>query len=67
MIGYTGKSVRALADAAAADACDLWDVCVRPQEATGIARALRPSRRGGPGEFLILPRLTLVERRPVEQ
>ena len=43
MIGYADMSVPGARGCGSGDACDLWDVCVRPPRKAGIARALRPS------------------------
>ena len=55
MIGYADMSVPGARGCGSGDACDLWDVCVRPQEG-GHRQGLEAlSLRGEAGEFLILP------------
>ena len=55
MIGYADMSVPGARGCGSSDACDLWDVCVRPQEG-GHRQGLEAlSLRGEAGEFLILP------------
>ena len=55
MIGYADMSVLGARGCGSGDACDLWDVCVRPQEG-GHRQGLEAlSLRGEAGEFLILP------------
>ena len=55
MIGYADMSVPGTRGCGSGDACDLWDVCVRPQE-SGHRQGLEAlSLRGEAGEFLILP------------
>ena len=55
MIGYADMSVPGARGCGSGDACDLWDVCVRPQEG-GHRQGLEAlSLRGVAGEFLILP------------
>ena len=55
MIGYADMSVPGTRGCGSGDACDLWDVCVRPQEG-GHRQGLEAlSLRGEAGEFLILP------------
>ena len=55
MIGYADMSVPGARGCGIGDACDLWDVCVRPQEG-GHRQGLEAlSLRGEAGEFLILP------------
>ena len=55
MIGYADMSVPGARGCGSGDACDLWDVCVRPREG-GHRQGLEAlSLRGEAGEFLILP------------
>ena len=55
MIGYADMSVPGARGCGSGDACDLWDVYVRPQEG-GHRQGLEAlSLRGEAGEFLILP------------
>jgi len=55
MIGYADMSVPGARGCGSGDACDLWDVCVRPQEG-GHRQGLEAlSLRGEAEEFLILP------------
>ena len=55
MIGYADMSVPGARGCGSGDACDLWDVCVRPQEG-GHRQGLEALfLRGEAGEFLILP------------
>ena len=59
MIGYADMSVPGARGCGSGDACDLWDVCVRPQEG-GHRQGLEAlSLRGEAGEFLILPASSL--------
>ena len=59
MIGYADMSVPGTRGCGSGDACDLWDVCVRPQE-SGHRQGLEAlSLRGEAGEFLILPASSL--------
>ena len=59
MIGYADMSVPGTRGCGSGDACDLWDVCVRPQEG-GHRQGLEAlSLRGEAGEFLILPASSL--------
>ena len=55
MIGYPDMSVPGTLGCGSADASDLWDVGVRPQEGGHRAGLEALSLRGEAGEFLILP------------
>ena len=55
MIGYPDMSVPGALGCGSADASDLWDVGVRPQEGGHRAGLEALSLRGEAGEFLVLP------------